>query len=102
MNGVAELKVKESNRLNAIAEELKKCNIEVKIDSDSLEIIGGYEQPQELVEIKTYMDHRIAMSFLIMGLKIKNGLKIDDYSMINTSFPGFISLFNKLGIEFKN
>jgi 3-phosphoshikimate 1-carboxyvinyltransferase len=101
MNGLAELKVKESNRLNAIAEGLKNCGVEIKIGDDSLEVAGGLKQPKELVKIKTYMDHRIAMSFLIMGLKLENGVEIDDYSMINTSFPTFIQIFNKFGITFK-
>jgi len=100
MNGLTELKVKESNRLNAIAEGLKNCGVQVKMGDDYLEVQGGIKQPSKLVNINTYMDHRIAMSFLIMGLKLKNGLRIDNSEMINTSFPSFIDLFKKFGIKF--
>ena len=101
MNGVAELKVKESNRLGAIADGLQNCGVKIKIGEDSLEITGGFKQPKDLVRVKTHLDHRIAMSFLIMGLIIKNGVEIDDCNMINTSFPTFIEIFNKFGITFK-
>ena len=101
MNGIAELKVKESNRLNAINEGLNSSGVKTKMGEDYLEIYGGIEQPKDLVNIKTYMDHRIAMSFLIMGLKLENGLKIDDSTMIDTSFPGFVNLFASFGIKFK-
>ena len=101
MNGIAELKVKESNRLNAIDELLNKSGVKTNMGDDFLEVFGGIKQPEELIDIRTYMDHRIAMSALIMGLKLENGLKIDDSQMINTSFPGFVELFNKFGIEFR-
>ncbi len=102
MNGIEELKVKESNRLNAINEGLVKSGVKTNMGDDFLEVHGGINQPKNLIEIKTYMDHRIAMSFLIMGLKLKNGLKIDDSLVINTSFPSFIDLFSKFGINFKD
>ena len=102
MDGIEELKVKESNRLNAINEGLIKSGVKTKMGDDFLEVTGGINQPKELIEIKTYMDHRIAMSFLIMGLNLKNGLKIDDSLMINTSFPGFVDLFFKFGVKFKD
>lgn len=100
MNGIEELKVKESNRLNAINEGLNICGVKTNIGDDFLEVFGDFKQPDNLVEIKTYMDHRIAMSFLIMGLKLKNGLKIDDSLMINTSFPGFVDLMTNIGANF--
>ncbi len=102
MNGIAELKVKESNRLNAINEGLNNIGVTTNIGDDFLEIFGDIKQKNELIEIKTYMDHRIAMSFLIMGLKLDNGLKIDDSTMINTSFPGFVDLFSNFNINFSN
>ena len=89
LNGLAELKVKESNRLTMIADNLQNCGVEVKIGDDFLEIKGGFAMPKNIVEIKTAMDHRIAMSFLIMGLRLENGVKIDDDEMIKTSFPNF-------------
>jgi len=95
LNGLAELKVKESNRLAMIADNLKNCGVEVKIGDDFLEIKGGFAMPKNVVEIKTAMDHRIAMSFLIMGLRLENGVKIDDDAMIKTSFPNFEKIISQ-------
>lgn len=89
LQGLAELKAKESNRLFMIASNLEKCGVEVAIGDNSLEIKGEFVMPKQKVEISTAMDHRIAMSFLIMGLTLENGLSIDDDSMIKTSFPRF-------------
>jgi len=100
MHGLAELKVKESNRLNAIVEGLIACGVEVTSKDDYIEIEGGIHQSLKPIEIKTNLDHRIAMSFLIMGLKLKSGLTIDDSSIINTSFPNFIKTFEQLGVKF--
>jgi 3-phosphoshikimate 1-carboxyvinyltransferase len=100
MNGLAELKVKESNRLLMIATNLQKCGVKVKIGDDYLEIKGGFKQPAKPVDILTNLDHRIAMSFLIMGMNLEKGVKIDDSSMIDTSFPDFVKIFKKLGAEF--
>jgi 3-phosphoshikimate 1-carboxyvinyltransferase len=95
LNGLAELKVKESNRLAMIADNLQNCGVEVKIGDDFLEIKGGFAMPKNVVEIKTAMDHRIAMSFLIMGLRLENGVKIDDDEMIKTSFPNFEKIISQ-------
>ena len=95
LNGLAELKVKESNRLAMIADNLQNCGVEVKIGDDFLEIKGGFSMPKNVVEIKTAMDHRIAMSFLIMGLCLENGVKIDDDEMIKTSFPNFEKIISQ-------
>ena len=102
MNGLAELKVKESNRLAAIADGLKACGVEAKVGEDSLEVIGGIKEQQNIAQIKTHLDHRIAMSFLIMGLRFKSGVQIDDCEMIKTSFPNFMQIFSSFGVEFKN
>lgn len=96
MNGLAELKVKESNRLLMIAENLEKCGVTLKMGDDYLEVQGGINQPKSAVKIATSMDHRIAMSFLVMGLTLENGVEIDDASMIKTSFPGFETIFDSL------
>lgn len=95
MNGLAELKVKESNRLAAIAENLAACGADVKIGDDFLEVKGGIIQQKEKVKISTKMDHRIAMSFLVMGLMMESGAEVDDSSMIKTSFPNFINILTK-------
>jgi 3-phosphoshikimate 1-carboxyvinyltransferase len=95
MNNLSELKVKESNRLAAIYDNIIKCGIDAKMGDDNLEIIGGIKKLDNIPKITTYHDHRIAMSFYILGLTMENGLEIDDTSMINTSFPEFLSLFGK-------
>jgi 3-phosphoshikimate 1-carboxyvinyltransferase len=101
MKGLAELKVKESNRLSAIAQGLEQCGCEIKTGSDYLQVAGGIRTNPQKIKIKTFMDHRIAMAFLIMGSRLGNGLEIDDSTMIDTSFPGFTTLFADLGINFK-
>ncbi len=96
MNGLAELKVKESNRLLMIASNLEKCGVTIKMGDDYLEVAGGIKQQKEKIKITTAMDHRIAMSFFVMGLMLESGLEIDDSSMINTSFPNFFEIFRDL------
>lgn len=95
LNGLAELKVKESNRLKMIADNLKNCGAQVLMHDDSLEIKGGIVMPKEIVKIATALDHRIAMSFLIMGLTLENGVEVDDDEMIKTSFPNFAQIIKK-------
>lgn len=98
MFGLEELKVKESNRLLMIASNLEKCGVNLKMGDDFLEVEGGISQPKEKVKIQTAMDHRIAMSFFVMGLMLENGLEIDDSTMINTSFPNFQKIFQNFGV----
>ncbi len=95
MQGLAELKVKESNRLQAIADGLTGNGVKFEIGNDSLTIYGGIVKGGG--NVKTHMDHRIAMSFLIMGLISENSISVDDISMINTSFPNFTQLMNEIG-----
>lgn len=101
MNGLAELKVKESNRLLMIAQNLESCGVTLKMGDDFLEVQGGINQPKSAVKITTAMDHRIAMSFLVMGLMLENGTEIDDASMIATSFPSFEKIFTDFGSGFE-
>ncbi|MEI6730862.1 MAG: 3-phosphoshikimate 1-carboxyvinyltransferase, partial [Pseudomonadota bacterium] len=96
MHGLSELKVKESDRLTAIASGLKQCGVNVEIEGNDL-MIEGCEQPYGGATITTNFDHRIAMSFLVMGMASKNEVKIDDASSITTSFPNFVELMNRLG-----
>ena len=98
--GASELKYKESNRINSIYDNLLACKINVKKKNDGLRIIGNINKPDggEMV-IKTKFDHRIAMSFLIMGTSSKKRVKIDDESSIKTSFPNFKTLMNGLGAK---
>ena len=99
MNGLAELKVKESNRLFMIAENLSKCGVEVNMGDDYLEVKGGIKSNNEPINISTSMDHRIAMSFFVMGITRDCGVLIDDFSMVDTSFPNFLKIFSDLGYK---
>lgn len=96
MRGLKELRVKESDRLAATAAMLVANGAKVEIEGDDL-IVHGAGGPIEgggLVE--THMDHRIAMSALVMGLAAKRPVTADDAAFIETSFPGFASLINGL------
>ena len=95
LNGLAELKVKESNRLKMIADNLINCGLEVKVGDDYLEIKGGFAMQENPVPISTAMDHRIAMSFSIMGLCLENGIILDDDEIIKTSFPEFEKILSR-------
>lgn len=95
MHGLHELKVKESDRLKAIAEGLQQCGVKTVVEGDSLTVEGG--DPQGNCVIVTHFDHRIAMSFLVMGMAAKHPVHIDDGTSINTSFPGFAELMNGAG-----
>jgi 3-phosphoshikimate 1-carboxyvinyltransferase len=96
--GVGELRVKESDRLTAMAEGLKNCGVMTKTTTNSLTIAGTGGDPLDGgATIASQLDHRIAMSYLILGLVSKNPITIDDGDPIETSFPGFINLMNQLG-----
>jgi 3-phosphoshikimate 1-carboxyvinyltransferase len=101
--GVSELRIKESDRLTAMAEGLKACGVMTNTTTNSLTIIGTGGRPLGGVTIASQLDHRIAMSYLVLGLVSKNPISIDDADPIETSFPGFINLMNQLGanMEFK-
>jgi 3-phosphoshikimate 1-carboxyvinyltransferase len=90
-----ELRVKESDRITTVVNGLKACGIEVKEYEDGYEITGGIPKK---AEIDSHGDHRIAMSFAILGLLC--GMKIDKAESINTSFPNFFKLFEKIA-DFK-
>ena len=89
---VAHLRLKESDRLAAMATELRKTGIQVEERQDSLVITGG--QPRA-AEIETYNDHRIAMSFAILGLAVP-GMIIKNPTCVDKSFPGFWKELDKL------
>ncbi len=98
MDGVAELRVKESNRLQAMIDGLTTCGIKAKEEGDSLIVTGvGDAQAKGDAVIETHHDHRIAMSFLVMGMRCEQRVTVDDASPIQTSFPNFVSLMNQLG-----
>ena len=97
MQGLAELRVKESDRLAAIATGLSACGVAVEAGSDSLAVTGRGEPPAGGATIATGLDHRIAMAFLVLGMAARQPVVIDDSAPIDTSFPGFAALMNRLG-----
>jgi 3-phosphoshikimate 1-carboxyvinyltransferase len=100
MRGLDELRVKESDRLSALAAGLSANGIRCVESADSLAVQGmGPEGVPGGGTVATHMDHRIAMSFLVMGLAAKLPVTIDDSSMIATSFPEFEQLMGGLGAE---
>jgi 3-phosphoshikimate 1-carboxyvinyltransferase len=98
MRGLKELRVKESDRLAATAAMLRANGVEVEITGDDLIVHGrGHAMGGGLVA--THMDHRIAMSALVMGLASDRPVQIDDGAFIATSFPGFAEMMTRLGGE---
>ena len=95
MEGLEELKVKESDRLTAMAVGLEACGVNATAGADSLIVRGG--KTRGGVTIAVNLDHRIAMSFLILGMISEKPIAVDDASAIATSFPDFIGLMNGLG-----
>lgn len=99
MQGLAELRVKESDRLAATEAGLRACGVEAAAKGDTLTVYGtGGVKGGGLVE--TDMDHRIAMAFLTLGLGAERPVTVDDASMIETSFPEFVPLMTRLGAHF--
>jgi 3-phosphoshikimate 1-carboxyvinyltransferase len=99
MQGLGELRVKESDRLAAIAKGLRACGANVEEGPDSLTVQAGNGRPRGGAEIATNLDHRIAMAFLVMGMVADRPVTIDDGEPIETSFPGFAGLMNGLGAQ---
>jgi 3-phosphoshikimate 1-carboxyvinyltransferase len=97
MSGLAELRVKESDRLSAIAGGLHACGVEVEVAADTLVVHGCAGPPPGGGRIEARHDHRIAMSFLILGGLARAPVTVDDAETIDTSFPGFAALMNGLG-----
>ena len=100
MRGLKELRVKESDRLEATAAMLRANRVAVDIEGDDLIVHGKANVPGG-GEVLTHMDHRIAMSALVMGLASDNPVRIDDSCFIATSFPGFVELMRSLGADFE-
>jgi 3-phosphoshikimate 1-carboxyvinyltransferase len=96
MRGLKELRVKESDRLAATAQMLRVNGVAVDIDGDDLIVHGRGHVPGGGL-VATHMDHRIAMSALVMGLASDRPVKVDDTTFIATSFPGFADMMRRLG-----
>ncbi len=99
MSGLQELRVKESDRLALMAQGLTRCGVKVEIKGDDLIVHGTGHPPEGGASIETAMDHRIAMSFLVLGTQSTSPVSIDDGSFIATSFPGFVTMMNGLGAK---
>lgn len=98
MAGLHELRVKESDRLAAVARGLEQNGVECLEGNDSLRVTGRPDgKGMGGGTVTTHLDHRIAMSFLIMGMASEKTVTVDDGSVMNTSFPGFADLMNALG-----
>lgn len=99
MHGLEELRVKESDRLAAIVAGLNVNGVATEVTGDDLTVIGMEEVPGGGT-VATHMDHRIAMSFLIMGMASRDPVSVDDVTMIATSFPEYQDLMQGLGADF--
>ncbi len=100
MRGVKELRVKESDRIDAMARGLEACGVRVEEEEDVLIVHGmGAGGVPGGATCATHIDHRIAMSFLILGLAAKKPVSVDDGSPIATSFPPFEGLMAGLGAD---
>lgn len=96
-DGLEELRVKESDRLKVMAENLAVCGVKLDEGKESLRIFGNGTPPLGGGVMPVHLDHRIAMSFLILGAVARDAIAIDDAEAIATSFPGFVSMMNNLG-----
>lgn len=101
MRGLNELRVKESDRLQAVADGLAEAGVTYAIEGDDLIVSGMNGAVPGGGTVKTHLDHRIAMSFLVMGMATDKPMTVDDERMIATSFPSFTSLMRNLGAEFR-
>jgi len=100
MHGLEELRVKESDRLSAVAEGLKANGVDCEEGRETL-LVRGRPDGKGLGggTVRTHLDHRIAMCFLVMGLAAERPVTVDDQAMIATSFPEFMGLMTGLGAE---
>src|SRR3954451_3834919 len=96
MRGLAELRVKESDRLATMAHGLAGCGVRVRVEGDDLTVEGG-GPPAGGAAIDAHLDHRIAMSFLVLGGRASEPVTVEGAETIETSFPGFRGLMNGLG-----
>ena len=101
MEGLGELKVKESDRLAATAAGLEACGIAARVDGETLIVTGRTRgRVPGGHTVATHLDHRIAMAFLTLGLVSERPITVDDTTMIATSFPEFRRLMEQLGARY--
>lgn len=97
LSGLAELRVKESDRISAMAEGLRRCGVGVEVEGDNMVIEGCGGPPRGGAFVETQNDHRVAMSMLVLGLAAREPVTIDSGCAIATSFPGFVGTLRALG-----
>ena len=97
MRGLSELRIKESDRLATITKGLVECGVSVNIEGDDLIVNGAGGKIKGGGHVKTHMDHRIAMAFIVAGASAEKPVSIDDGSSIDTSFPNFKDIMSKVG-----
>ncbi len=100
MRGLNELRVKESDRLQAVADGLAEAGVTYAIEGDDLIVQGQSGAVRGGGTVATHLDHRIAMSFLVMGMATDKPMTVDDERVIATSFPSFVGLMRGLGADF--
>ncbi len=101
MQGLAELRVKESDRLAATEDGLMACGVDAHSEDDTLIVRGTGGSVPGGATVATHLDHRIAMAFLVLGLQTQKPVVVDDISMIETSFPSFFTVLESLGARFE-
>jgi 3-phosphoshikimate 1-carboxyvinyltransferase len=101
LRGLKELRVKESDRLAATAALLSANGAKVEIEGDDMIIHGSGVRPAGGGFVKTHMDHRIAMSAIVLGMATEAPVTADDAGFIDTSFPGFVDLMNGIGASIR-
>ena len=101
MLGVGELRVKESDRIALMVEGLAACGVRIEATKDSLTVHGTGRPPRGGATVATALDHRIAMSFLVLGLSSDEPVAVDDAAPIDTSFPGFVATMTGLGASLR-
>jgi 3-phosphoshikimate 1-carboxyvinyltransferase len=102
LRGIGEMRVKESDRVALLASGLAACGVVVEEEPEGLIIAGARDANHAVAggaRVATLGDHRIAMSFLVLGLAAERGVRVDEAGMIATSFPGFGALMSGLGAD---
>lgn len=98
LTGAEELRVKESDRIQVMADALQAVGIDAQPTEDGMIVHGGMQKPQE-TQIISHHDHRISMAMTVAGLTAVAPITIEDCANVNTSFPGFIALANSVGLQ---
>ena len=99
MSGVAELRVKETDRIAVMANGLKACGVDVTEGDDFMSVTGQADPVPGGATINSQHDHRIGMSFLVLGMVSAHPIQVDDVATINTSFPHFADKMNAIGAK---